>query len=107
MKISELSEDVLYILCPDESCELFFDSKTFQCIGRSEDHCCPFQTTARKLIICQFCHKPMILPVEFFSWCRVFCKKCQTEYVHRPLINCCKYRLVRGSDLKELDEDIS
>ena len=52
MKISEMDEDIVYFLCPDKKCKLFWDTShhIVPC-----QHDCPNQDKLIKLIICHGC----------------------------------------------------
>lgn len=67
-KVSQLEEDVIYILCPDKSCNKFFDdSYTYvPCTMH-----CPKMDDLEYLVSCKVCTEPVILPKTFNSWQRV------------------------------------
>ena len=67
MKISEMDDDTTYILCPDKTCKLYWD--TSQCIPRENN--CPHQDRQIKLIICTGCQGLIELPGDHSGLCRV------------------------------------
>ncbi len=57
-KKSELENDVTYLLCPDRTCRLFYDTtRTIPC-----ERNCPKQKELTKIIKCQACGELIELP---------------------------------------------
>lgn len=53
-----LQPGVTYIICPDRSCRLFYDTmQSCPCDGR-----CPKQKEERLVIVCSGCNETIVLP---------------------------------------------
>jgi len=65
IKKSEMTTDINYILCPDPTCNSFFESK-FLCDGG-----CPRIKDELIIIKCIGCGEPIELPGDHNMWCRV------------------------------------
>jgi len=67
LKKSEMKIHVTYILCPDKTCQLFFDdTRRIPCENE-----CPKQDTMKKIIICQNCQAMIELPGDYHMARRV------------------------------------
>ena len=63
MKVSELEQDTTYVICPEPSCKLFWNTNCMcPCDGS-----CPYQDRERFVIQCHNCKEMIILPGNH-SW---------------------------------------
>ena len=51
IKKNEMKEDITYILCPDKTCNIFFDE------NKLCEYDCPLKEKAKKLFYCKKCKK--------------------------------------------------
>ena len=74
LKISQLEEDIIYLLCPNKTCNIFFDDsyKYTPC-----NHHCPMPDKLLKIVKCKICKDMIELPETYNSWQRIdhACKK--------------------------------
>ncbi len=67
IKKSEMNSHTNYLLCPDPSCKLFYDTSQYT---PCEDKC-PQQKELIKIIQCNSCKEPIELPGDHFLFRRV------------------------------------
>ena len=86
MKKTELDPDVTYILCPDWTCNKFFETGIFICESQ-----CPKIEEMKKIIRCFSCGEIIELPGNHRWMLRVDCK-CGAQNFQRMTGN---YHIIR------------
>ena len=62
-----LKTDTTYIICPEKTCQLFWDTGTpFPCDGH-----CPFQERQKLMVLCPNCHARIMLSGGSSRWQRI------------------------------------
>ena len=69
IKLSEVSPEINYFLCPNPDCELYFSPTSIPC-----DRDCPWESSQKIIIKCWSCGKLITLDGDHCSWCRVDCE---------------------------------
>ena len=79
-KISDLETGVTYLLCPEKSCKLFFDTSQND---RPCENRCPYQEKLRKIIKCLYCSDLIDLPGNY-SMAQTVSHECENG--NRPVM---------------------
>jgi len=101
LKISQLEEDVIYWLCPDKNCDIFFDD-TYN-YAPCNIHC-PKLDELTTIVKCAVCKDAVELPGTYIPWQRVDhkCNRDQNNMgVGSTFITGHKYYLIYKKPSKE------
>jgi hypothetical protein len=102
LKVSQLEDDVIYWLCPDKSCNIFFDDKYAY---SPCSHHCPHIADLVTIVKCLTCKDMVELPGNYgLPWQRVdhMCKKYNgTTAVGSSFISGTKYALIYDRPTKD------
>lgn len=100
LKISQLEEDVIYWLCPDKTCEIFFDDAYNYAPCR---HHCPKLDELITIIKCGICKDAVELPGTYSPWQRVDhnCYRNNNRGVGSTFISGKKYGLLYDKPTKD------
>jgi len=90
--LSELKTDITYLLCPDESCKIFFESSN----KLSCEYECPKQNDLIKIIVCRFCKDTIELPGRHTPFYRIDGKnhKCKDGTAPSFIRQSIKYEII-------------
>jgi hypothetical protein len=69
MTKDEMKVNVTYIICPEKTCRLFWDTITEGAL--SCDGYCPFKSKLQLAIICHNCLEIITLPGNHSMWARI------------------------------------
>ncbi|MGV8086725.1 MAG: hypothetical protein ACP5N1_03775 [Candidatus Woesearchaeota archaeon] len=101
LKVSQLEEDVIYWLCPDKKCDIFFDDKYNYAPCRYH---CPKLDDLVTYVKCAVCKDAVKLPGTYTPWQRVDhkCDKYKNDTcVASTFITGDKYSLIYETPLKD------
>lgn len=94
MKPELYNSNTNYIICPDDSCKLFWDTskRPFACDGY-----CPHGDKMQMMVVCFKCKKEIYLdPKHCSTWQRVDCSCGASSFVRLSGV----YRLIRNGNRK-------
>jgi len=79
LKKSELKQDTLYIICPDNKCKLFWDTLDTKEHPLPCPQNCPQKNKLKYVVLCRQCGEIIILPNHFSNGLNHITHKCADE----------------------------